>query len=60
MPKHVSRWILMVSFSFWPYDQKREKCHFSDLAILTKKIGNNIFCKSPHSNLQQMLSILGT
>ena len=60
MPKHVSRWILMVSFSFWPYDQKREKCHFSDFVILTKKIANNVFCKHSHYNLQKILSILGT
>ena len=60
MTKHVSRWILMVSFSFWPYDQKREKCHFSDFVILTKKIANNVFCKHSHYNLQKNLSILGT
>ena len=60
MTKHVSRWILMVSFSFWPYDQKREKCHFSVFVILTKKIANNVFCKHSHYNLQKILSILGT
>ena len=60
MTKHVSRWILMVSFSFWPYDQKREKCHFSDFVILTKKIANNVFCKHSHYNLQKILGILGT
>ena len=60
MPKHVSRWILMVSFSFWPYDQKREKCHFSDFVILTKKIANNVFCKYSHYNLHKNLSTLGT
>ena len=60
MTKHVSRWILMVSFSFWPYDQKHEKCHFSDFVILTKKIANNVFCKHSHYNLQKILGILGT
>ena len=60
MPQHISRWIWVVSFSFLLYDKKREKCQFSDFVILTKKIGNNVFCKSPHWNLQQILSIMGT
>ena len=60
MPQHISRWIWVVSFSFLLYDKKREKCQFSDFVILTKKIGNNVFCKSPHWNLQKILSILGT
>ena len=60
MPQHISRWIWVVSFSFLLYDKKREKCQFSDFVILTKKIGNNVFCKSPHWNLQKILRILGT
>ena len=24
MPKHISRWILVLSFSFWRYDKKKQ------------------------------------
>ena len=60
MPQHISRLILVVSFSFWLYDKKCEKCQFSDFVILTKKIGTNVFCKFLHWNLQKIHSMLGT